>query len=297
MPRSIWSGAISFGLVNVPVRLYPAVREHRLEFHLVHEPDSGPIGYRKVCKLEDREVPDDEIVKAFEVAKGELVFLSDEDFEEARVDGDREIDILDFVPAEEIDPIFFAKTYYLGPGTGAERVYSLLVRALEDAGLLAIGKFVLRQRQHVGALRVRDGVLLLEQMHFGDEILPTDEIAPSRERVGKEELGLARQLIQSRTTSWQPDRYTDTYRDDLRAAIEARRKGGVHHAAGLEEEERPVDLMEALRASIERSKLGRNGDGLEELPKSELEQRARKAGIEGRSRMSKRELAEALRSR
>jgi DNA end-binding protein Ku len=299
MPRSIWSGSISFGLVNIPVRLYPAVQEHRLHFHFVHEKDSSPIGYQKVCKAENTPVPDDEIVKAFEYRKGEYVFVTDEDFEEARVEGYKSMDVMEFVPAAEIDPIYFAKTYFLGPSDGAEQVYSLFVRALEESELVAIAKFVMRERQHLGAVRVRDGVLTLEQLHYADEIRPTDEIKPSRQRVGKEELAMARRLIESGTTSWKPERYEDTYRAELVAAIEAKRKGkDVHRAAEVEEEEKPVDLLEALRASIERSSAGRRRrDGsLDRLSKEELARRARDAGIEGRSKMSKDQLVEALRA-
>ncbi len=195
MPRSIWSGSISFGLVNVPVRLYPAVREHSLHFHLVHEPDSSPIGYQKICKQEGKPVPDEEVVKAFEVEKGEYVVMSDEDFARAHDEQTRSIDVLDFVPQEEIDPIFFAKTYYLGPAEGAERVYALFVKALEDSELVAIAKLVLRDRQRLAALRIRDGVIALEQLHFADEVVDASEVKPGGQRVGSEELGLARQLI------------------------------------------------------------------------------------------------------
>ena len=309
MPRPIWSGSVAFGLVNVPVRLYPAVSEHRLEFHLVHEKDNGPIGYQKVCKLEDRPVPDDEITKAFEVRKGELVFMSDEDFEQAQVEGPRTIDVSDFVPYGEIDPIYFASTYLLGPAGGAEKVYSLFVRALEDSELAAIGTYVMRQRQHLGALRVREGVLTLEQLHFADEIRPVDEIRPSRQRIGEQELAMARQLIEAATTSWKPERYEDTYRDRLKAAIDAKRKGKEIRPAAEVEEEEPADLLEALRMSIEQRKHGAttggrtNGSGrkgktssLERLSKTELSERARRAGIEGRSKMSKDELVDALRA-
>ena len=253
MARSLWSGSISFGLVNVPVRLYPAIAEHKLHFHLVHEKDSSPIGYQKICKKEEKPVPDDEIVKAFESRKGEYVFMADEDFEQAQVEGYKAIDVTDFVPAEEIDPIYFAKTYFLGPGDGAEKVYSLLVQALEDTDLVAIAKFVMRERQHLGALRVRDGVLTLEQLYFADEIRPIEEIKPSKERVSKEELAMAAQLIESFTSSWKPEKYKDSYRDELMAVIRAKRKGKEVHAAAEVEEEAPIDLMEALRQSIERS--------------------------------------------
>ena len=144
MPRSIWSGSISFGLVNVPVRLYSAVQEHKLRFHFVHEKDSSPIGYEKICKKEGKPVPDDEIVKAFEFEKGEYVYVTNEDFEAAAGPAYRTIDIKDFVPADEIDPIYFERTYYLGPAEGAEKVYALLVRAMERAGLSAISTYVPR---------------------------------------------------------------------------------------------------------------------------------------------------------
>jgi DNA end-binding protein Ku len=307
MPRSLWSGSISFGLVNVPVRLYSAVQEHKLRFHFVHEKDNSPIGYQKICKKEDKPVPDDEIVKAFEYTKGEYVFMEEEDFEAAKVEGYKTIEIVDFVPYEDIDPIFFAHTYYVGPDRGAEKVYSLLVKAMENSELTAIAKFVMRDKQHLGALRIRDGVITLEQLHFADEIRPIDEIKASRTRVSQEELKMAARLIESFTTEWKPEKYKDTYRDALCAIIKAKRKGEGVHAAPEVEEEAPTDLMTALRESIERSRGGgartrRNGrrrasgnGDLADLSKQELDERARAAGIEGRSKMTKAELVRALR--
>jgi DNA end-binding protein Ku len=254
MPRSIWSGSISFGLVNVPVRLYSAVQEHKLHFHFVHEKDNSPIGYQKVCKKEDKPVPDDEIVKAFEFEKGEYVFMEEEDFEAAKVEGYKTIDIVDFVPYEDIDPIFFAKTYYVGPDRGAEKVYSLLVKAMENSELAAVAKFVMRDKQHLGALRIRDGVITLEQLYFADEIRPIDEIKESRARVSSQELEMAARLIESWTTEWKPEKYKDTYREELCAIIRAKRKGQEVHAAPELEEEEPADLLTALRESIERSR-------------------------------------------
>ncbi len=298
MPRSIWSGSISFGLVNVPVRLYSAIQEHKLQFHFVHEKDSSPIGYQKICKKEDKPVPDDEIVKAFEFEKGEYVFMEDEDFAAAKLEGYKSIDIVDFVPYEDIDPIFFAKTYYLGPDRGAEKVYSLLVKAMEDSELAGIAKFVMRDQQHLGALRIRDGVITLEQLYFVDEIRPVDEIKASRARVSREELQMAGRLIESWTTEWKPEKYKDTYRDELCAIIKAKRKGQDFHAAPELEEEEPADLMTALRESVERSRRGGAGSrregGLGDLSKQELDKRAKAAGIEGRSKMSKAELVHAL---
>ena len=300
MPRPLWSGAITFGLVNAPVRVFSAVGEHKLHFHLLHRTDDSPIGYEKICKQEDKPVPDDEIVKAFEYAKGKFVYMEDEDFEAARVEGARTIDITDFVPYEEIDPIYFAHTYYVGPAEGAEHVYALLARAMEQSGLAGIAKFVMRDRQHLGALRVRDGVIVLEQLHFADEIRPADEHKPAKSKVGKEELEMASRLIDSFAGAWKPEKYKDTYRDELLAVVEAKRKGkDVHAAAEVEAEEEPVDLMTALRESIERSRTGNRRSSreprLEGLSKEELVERARKANVPGRSRMSKDELVAALR--
>src|SRR5256714_2801704 len=308
MPRALWTGSISFGLVNVPVRLYSAVSEHKLQFHLVHEKDESPIGYQKICKLEEKQVPDKEIVKAFEYRKGEYVYMEDEDFEAARVEGYKTIEITDFVPYEQIDPIYFAHTYYAGPQEGAEKVYSLLVKAMEDSELAAIAKFVMRDRQYLGALRVREGTITLEQLHFADEVRSAKEIRPKLARVEKHELEMARQLIDNFSGDWKPEQYKDTYRDALCEVIEAKRRGEEIHTAAQPDEEEPTDLMAALRASLEahqrqrgarqpnRSSNGARGGSLDRLSKSELEERARKAEIEGRSKMSKQELIEALRS-
>jgi DNA end-binding protein Ku len=302
MPRAIWSGAITFGLVNVPVRMYSAIAEHKLQFHYVHKKDESPIGYQKICKAEDKPVPDSEIVKAFEYEKGEWVYMEDEDFEAARVEGYKTIEITDFVPYADIDPIFFAKTYYLGPQDGAEKVYSLLVRAMEDSELAGIAKFVMRDRQYLGCLRVREGVITLEQLYFADEVRPAGELKPDGARVGKEELTMAQQLIESFTTEFKPEKYKDTYRDELWAVINAKRKGkDVHRAAQVEEEQAP-DLLSALRASIDQARGGKaaatgrsSADGeLEGLSKDELQERAKRAGVQGRSKMSKKELVEAL---
>jgi len=250
-PRALWSGSITFGLVNVPVRLYSAVAEHKLGFHLVHTKDDSPIGYQKICKKEEKPVPDKEIVKAFEFKKGDWVYMEDEDFEAAQAEGVRTIDLTDFVPYEDIDPIFFRKTYYVGPQEGAEKVYALLVKAMEDTELAGISKFVMREQQHLGALRVRDGVLALEQLYFADEIRPIDELKPEHAKVAKKELDMATQLIESFRSEWEPERYEDTYRDALMEVIEAKRKGREVHRVEEPEAEEPPDLLEALRASLE----------------------------------------------
>jgi DNA end-binding protein Ku len=313
VPRAIWTGSISFGLVNVPVRMVSAIEEKKLHFHYVHAPDSSRIGYEKVCKAEGSPVPDDEIVKAFEYEKGEYVYMTDEDFEAAAAESTKTIEIRDFVAAEEIDPIYFERTYYLAPQEGAEKVYALLVEAMERSGLVAIAKYVMRDRQNLGALRVRDGVIALERMYFGDEIRAASEIAPEDVGVDERELEMAGQLIESFAGEFDPSRYEDTYRDALCEIIRAKRKGEeVHVPEEREVAEEAPDLLSALRASVEAaqgrrapkrggngraSRNGGTGDGdLEALSRDELYTRAKKLDIKGRSDMSKEELVEALRA-
>jgi DNA end-binding protein Ku len=310
VPRAIWTGAISFGLVNVPVRIYGAISEHKLHFRLVHQKDDSPIGYQKICKAESKPIPDKEIVKAFELDDGDFVYMTDEDFEAAQVEGYKTIDITDFVPYADIDPIFFNHSYYVGPQDGAERVYALLVRAMENSELAGIAKFIMRDRQYLGCLRIREGVITLEQLYFADEIRPVDDIRPEGVKVNAKELEMAAALIDNFATDWRPEKHKDTYREALCAVIEAKRTGKKIHRPPQPEEEGAPDIMAALRASLEsagggkptrgqrnggRTARSRNGD-LEQLSKADLDERARKARIPGRSKMTKDELVEALRS-
>jgi DNA end-binding protein Ku len=300
-PRAIWTGTISFGLVNVPVRLYSAIRDHTLHFHYVHANDDSRIGYEKICKAEGKPVPDDEIVRAIEYEKGEYVYMTDEDFDAAKVGGFRTIDIRDFVPYEQVDPILFRHTYFVGPQEGSERVYALLRRAMEDSGLAAIAKFNMRDRQNLGCIRVREGLLTLEQMYFADEVRSVEEVRPEDDEVDKRELEMAAQLIDSFTGDFDATKYRDSYRDTLCEIIEAKRKGKEVHLAPAEEPEEPTDLMAALRASIQAAQGRRatpaaaDGD-LDELSKGELYERAKAADIPGRSQMSREELLDALRA-
>ncbi len=311
VPRAIWSGSISFGLVNVPVRMYSAIEEKDLHFHYVHAPDASRIGYEKVCKAEGKSVPDEEIVKAFEYEKGEYVYMADEDFEAAEPDNLKTIDIRDFVPYEEIDPIFFEKTYYLGPQENAEKVYALLREAMERSGLAAIAKYVMRDKQHLGCLRVRDGTITLEKMYFADEVRPTEGVASKGGKVDERELEMAAKLIESFTAKFEPEKYDDTYRDALCEIIRAKRAGKETHAPEVEKREQPSDLMAALRASLEAAQsrrserrrprggagagTSRDGD-FDRLSKDELYQRAKELDIKGRADMSKEELVEAVRA-
>ena len=301
MPRAIWTGSISFGLVNVPVRMYSAIEDHDVRFHLLHEKDDSRIGYEKVCKKEGKPVPDDEIARGYEVSEGTYVYLTDDDLEAAAGEHYRSIDIQDFVDVDEVDPIYFERSSYLGPAEGGEKPYALLVRAMEESGLVGIATYVMRDKQQLGCLRVRDGLIVLEKMFFADEIRPAEDIAPRRTPVAKRELAMALELIERFRSAFEPKRYEDTYREALLEVIARKRKGkDVHVEPEGEEQERPADLLEALRASVEahgqrgrRRRNGRNGN-LGALSRDELERRARSAGIRGRSKMTKRELAKAL---
>jgi DNA end-binding protein Ku len=300
VPRAIWSGSISFGLVNVPVRMYSAIDEQDVRFHLLHRKDDSRIGYEKVCKKERKPVSDDEIVRGYEVSDGEYIYVTDEDLEAAAGESYRSIDIQDFVDVDEVDPIYFERTSYLGPAAGAEKTYALLVQAMEESGLVGIATYVMRDKQQLGCLRIRDGLILLEKMFFADEIRTTDDIAPRKAHVGKQELAMALDLIDRFRGAFEPEKYEDTYRKGLLRVIDRKRKGKEVHVEPQAKREAPTDLLEALRASVEaHSRKGnrrpRSADGsLAELSKSELGKRARKAGVEGRSTMTKEELVAAL---
>ena len=298
MPRAIWSGSISFGLVNVPVRMYSAISEQDVHFHLLHSKDDSRIGYAKVCKKEGKPVPDDEIVRGYEVSEGKYVYVTDEDLEAAAGESYKSIDIQDFVDVDEVDSIYFERSSFLGPAEGAEKPYALLVQAMEESGLVGIATYVMRDKQQLGCLRARDGLIVLEKMFFADEIRPTKDIAPRKARVGKQELAMALDLVDRFRGPFDPEKYEDTYRAALLRVIDRKRKGKEVHVEPQAERE-PTDLMAALRASVEahsrRGRKAKRGNGsLDELSKPELERRARKAGIEGRSKMTKDELVEAL---
>ena len=302
MARAIWSGAISFGLVNVPVRMYSAIDEKDLRFNLLHVKDGSRIGYEKICKDEGARVPDDEISTAYEVAKGEFVYLDDDDFARAAGPLGRTIDLADFVPYSEIDPIYFERTYYLGPADGYEKVYALLTTAMKNAGLAGIATYVMRKKQHLGCIRVRDDVLTLSKMFFADEIRPAEGIpAPGEVAVGARELEMATELIERFTGPFEPEKYHDVYREALLGVIKAKQKGTAVAPESPVEVVVP-DLMDALRASLDahqgranRSKKSGVPDAdLPSLSKAALAKRAKESGLTGYSQMTKAELVAAL---
>ena len=297
--RPAWRGQIRLALVSIPVEIYPATKSGaQIQFHQVHEPTGKRIKYEKVVPGVGA-VDKDEIVKGYEVSEGEYVYVTDEDLEAAAGETYRTIDIQDFVDVDEVDPIYFERSSYLGPAKGGEKTYALLVQAMEHSGLVGIATYVMRDKQQLGCLRIRDGLLVLEKMFFADEIRPTDEIAPRKAKVGKQELAMALDLIDRFRGPFEPEKYEDTYRTALLRVIERKRKGKEVHVEPQAEREAPADLLEALRASVaahsRNGKRARRGNGsLADLSKTELEKRARKARIEGRSSMTKDELVEAL---
>ncbi|MDX6520698.1 MAG: end-binding protein Ku, partial [Gaiellales bacterium] len=226
-----------------------------LKFNLIHEKDGGRIGYQKICKLEDKIVPSEEIIKAYQVDEDEFVYLHDEDFEAAAPESYKTITIHDFVPSSQIDPIYFERTYYLGPADKpGEPVYALLVAAMEDAGLVAVATYVFHERENLACLRVRDGVLTLEKMFFADEVRPSEGIAPDGIKVDKRQLEMAAQLIGQYQGDFDAEKYHDQYRERLMGVIEAKRSGeGVKQAVTAEKAPAP-DLLAALQASLDEAR-------------------------------------------
>ncbi|MED7929836.1 Ku protein [Nonomuraea sp. LP-02] len=259
--RSIWKGAISFGLVTIPVKLYSATEQKDVSFHQVHRKDGGRIRYKRVCQLDGEEIPYADIAKGYELATGEMVVLTDEDFEDLPLTTSRRIDVLQFTPAEQIDPIYFAKSYYLEPDAQGAKPYVLLRDALESSGQVAVVKVALRQRESLATLRVRDGVFVLETMLWPDEIRAPDfEFLEEDIEVRAQELKMAESLISTMESDFDPGEYHDTYREALQHVIEAKVEGKEVVPAAEEEEAGPaVDLMAALRASVEAAKREREG--------------------------------------
>ncbi|MEA2429330.1 MAG: end-binding protein Ku [Thermoleophilaceae bacterium] len=223
MPRSIWTGAISFGLVNVPVKLYSAVSKKTVRFHQLHDKDGVRIQQKRVCPADGEEVSYEHIVKGYEITPEQYVIVEPAELEAIEPRKTKTIDIEDFVDLEQIDPIFYDHPYYLMPGTGAAKPYKLLVDAMEDAGKVGIARVVIRQKEQLVALRPTDGVLAMETMNFADEVIDPDKFdeKPDTEvKTTKRELDMAKQLIDSLSSDWQPDKYKDTYRERVLELIE-----------------------------------------------------------------------------
>jgi DNA end-binding protein Ku len=254
--RAIWSGTISFGLVSVPVRMYSATESKELRFHFLHKDDLQPIGYDKIRKDTGEHVDPDEVVRGFEIEKGRYVPLEDEDLDRLDIELTHSIDICDFVDLDEIDPIYYRKAYYLLPQDGAEKPYRLLARALDETAKVGIAKVVIRNKQHLAALRPYDGVLVLETMYYADEIRKPEKVNGTA-RVQKAEVDMAKSLVENLSADFKPEKYDDTYRKELLALIRKKAKGAKLPEPQEEEEAEVVDLMAALRESVAETKKGR----------------------------------------
>jgi DNA end-binding protein Ku len=261
MARSIWSGAISFGLVNVPVKVYTAVRDHSVHFNQLDKRSQSRIRYRKVAEETGKEVDDDDIELGFEVAKGRYVTFEQDELDDLRPASTRSIEVTEFVPLADVDPIYFERTYWLAPASdAAKRTYQLLVAAMEDRELVGIGTVVMRTKQYLTAIRPLDGALAMSTMRFADEVVARkdlDELPQRRTKPEKKLLDMATQLIDAMKSEWDPKRYHDTYEEELRQRIEAKERGEeVVEPEQPEPEGKVVDLMEALQASVDEASKG-----------------------------------------
>ena len=255
MPRAMWKGAISFGLVSIPVRVYPATEEKALRFNQLHDEDYGRIKYKRVCAKDGEEVPFEHIIKGYEYEKDKYVVLEDEDFEAVPLESSRAIDIIQFADIDEIDPIYFQKTYYLVPEETGIKAYSLLRQAMSEDGRVGIAKIAFREKEHLAALRFKDNAFVLETMFWPDEIRPAefDELDKTV-KVRPQEVQMAKSLIENLTDEFNPQEFKDEYREALMEIVEKKVAGEEIEVVEAAEEEKVVDLMEALKASVEATK-------------------------------------------
>jgi DNA end-binding protein Ku len=262
MPRALWKGSISFGLVNIPIELHTAVRNHRPKFRMLHAKDKSPVKFQRVCQRDGTPLAWEDLVKGYEYAKGHFVVITKEDFQTAALEKTRTVDIIDFVEAEQIDDRFFETPYYLTPAKGGERAYALLREAIRESGRIGIAKFILRDAQHLAAVEVIADAIVLTVMRFADELVDIEGFEfPSNSGIRKPELDMAKALVNSLAADWDPSKYTDQYRENLLRIIQAKVKG---KEVQLEAEEEPrqaevVDLMERLRRSLAQSGGGSKG--------------------------------------
>jgi DNA end-binding protein Ku len=254
MARSIWKGSLAFGLVSIPIELYSAVRDHRPKFRLLHAKDQAPVRYERVCQKEGKPVGWEDLVKGYEYEKGHFVVLTKDDFKTAALEKTKTIDILDFVDPGEIDERYFETPYYLQPAKGADRSYALLREAIRESGKVGVAKIILRDAQHLAAVEAIGDAIVLTMMRFADELADMGEFKfPKASAIRPQEMKMALQLIDNLAATWNAEKYTDEYRDNLLKIIKAKVKG---RQPKLQERETAqtadvVDLMARLRASLE----------------------------------------------
>lgn len=258
MARAIWKGSISFGLVNIPIALYPATRKEDLKFRLLRKADLSPVNYKRVAQKDGKEVPWDQIVKGYEYEKGKFVVLKEEDFQRVDLEATQTVDIQDFVEVEDIDPMYFYKPYYLEPQKGGDKAYALLRKALTDTKKVGIAKVIIKTRQYLAGVKPEGDVLILELMHFAEELADPEKLhVPKKSDPAKRELEMAKALVGTMSSEWKPEKYKDEYREALMDVIEEK----VEHG-GEEIEEKPkakktptkvIDLVSVLQKSLEQS--------------------------------------------
>ena len=257
---AIWKGAVTFGLVNIPVEVKTAVRDDHISFRMLHKPDMSPIKYERLCQEEGEPVPWNEIVKGYEYEKGKFVVVTDDDFKAAAVESSRTLDIIDFVKQEEIDPRYFETPYFLVPAKGGEKAYALLRAAMQNADAVGIGKIIIRTKQHLAGIKVVGDALVMEIMRFSNELVdPAEYTFPEAGMVRPQELQMAEMLVANLTEQFSPDKYTDDYREKLMKVIKDKMKGKkIKYEEPEEEEDTGVlDLMSRLRESLEQGGGGR----------------------------------------
>ncbi|TLD40380.1 MAG: Ku domain protein [Candidatus Jettenia ecosi] len=254
--RAIWTGIMSFGLVNIPIRLYNATGERRLKFHYLHKKDLSPIRHARICREDGREVPYEDIVRGYEYQKGDYIILTDEDFKKANLRKTGTIDIIEFAKEEEIDSKYFEKPYYLEPGRGADKAYALLREALQRSKKVGIARFVLKSREHLGIIKPEGDVIVLNQLRFKNELHDVGDLKLPPSKAGKnKEIELALAFIDQLTEPFKPEKYHDTYSEELEEVIAER----IHGKTPAPEKEKPAptpatDLMSILRESLKRAR-------------------------------------------
>lgn len=279
MARALWKGHVTFGLVNIPVELHPAVEENTPRFRMLHKTDLSPISMERVCQTDGQAVSWSDLVKGFEIEPGRFVVVTEDDFKTAAVEKSRSIEILDFVEAADIDGRYFETPYWLQPSTGAEHSYGLLARALKESGRAGIAKYVMRNRQHLTAVQELHGGLCLTTLRFAEDLVEPSFVQNLRPaRADAREVKLALQLIEGLSREWDPAKYKDDYTANLLRVIEAKAKGA---APKLKEGKRPVsanvvDLMERLQASLEATKAGKTAKKKAAAPKKATASSSRK---------------------
>jgi DNA end-binding protein Ku len=278
----MWNGNISFGLVTIPVALYPATRREELSFRLLRKSDQSPVNYKRVAEADGKEVPWKDIVKGYEYDKGKFVVLKEEDFKRVDLEAAAQtIDIMDFVKAEEINPMYFQKPYYLEPQKGGDKAYALLREALRDSGKLGIAKVIIRTREHLAGVKAQGQAIILEIMHFGDELVDAESLKFPKEKLARaREVSMAKKLIDGMTAKWNPSKYEDDYKTQLMAMIEAKIKHPKKEHPLPKTQNKPsniIDLMSVLQESLSHTKGSKSASRTTKRKRPAVKKQHRKA--------------------